>query len=478
MKTAIKLYANEDPTMRMVREFEEKCERTGRRSLKKDTERYASERGLYLKLSYPCPTANTEEGEELPGEKVGVMMRIKEEESRTEEVRQQKWQGKLIEARWDDADVIGCFSWLCRWKTAPTHTVAGVYELYQQLLPTKIYQQYKTKTSNNTDVKCRMCGKAMESVPHVLSGCSALAQSKYKTRHDAALKVLFFDLLCDMGLIESAPSWCSPETPKPEYKNDRASAFWDVPVYAEKTEVRANRIDARVVDKHKKVVLLETSCLWMANRKQNEEENTSKYALLGWEIRQQYPHYILLSSNFMWAEHVEHVISKVNQRLRHLLPYNAHLLYYKSLVLPIFDYANMVWDDKDNAVLMNNLQVLQNKVAKLVLDKPLYSSATDALNQLGWLNLKQRRHFHRCLYVYKCVNGITSHKLELSRNSDVHRYNTRCKDHLSLSSVKRNWGKQRTFYHAFKDWNSLDSDLKNSGTICQFRDNFFKSFNL
>ena len=29
---------------------------------------------------------------------------------------------------------------------------------------------------------------------------------------------------------------------------------------------------------------------------------------------------------------------------------------------------------------MNNLQLLQNKTAKLVLDKPLYSSATDALN--------------------------------------------------------------------------------------------------
>ena len=245
VKTAVKLYASEDPAMCMVREFEEKCKRTGRRSLKKDTERYTSERGLYLKLRYPCPTANTEEGEELPGEKVGAMMRIKEEESRTEEVRQQKWQGK-IEARWDDADVIGCFSWLRRWKTAPTHAVAGVYELYQQLLPTTIYQQYK----------CRMCGKDVENVPYVLSGCGALAQSKYKTRHDAALKVLFFDLLCDMCLIESAPSRCSPETPKPEYKNDRGSAFWDVPVYAEKTEVRANWIDARVVDKQKKKVLL------------------------------------------------------------------------------------------------------------------------------------------------------------------------------------------------------------------------------
>ena len=94
--------------------------------------------------------------------------------------------------------------------------------------------------------------------------------------------------------------------------------------------------------------------------------------------------------------------------------------------------------------------MLQNKAAKLVLDKPLYSSATDALNQLGWLNLKQLRHFHRCLYVYNCVKGITSHKLELSRNSDVHRYNTRCKDHPRLPSAKRNWGKQRTCYHALK----------------------------
>ena len=39
----------------------------------------------------------------------------------------------------------------------------------------------------------------------------------------------------------------------------------------------------------------------------------------------------------------------------------------------------MEWGDKDNDVIMNNLQVLQNKAAKLVLDKPLYSSATAML---------------------------------------------------------------------------------------------------
>ena len=102
-----------------------------------------------------------------------------------------------------------------------------------------------------------------------------------------------------MGLIESALSWCSPETPKLEYKNDQASAFWDVPVYAEKTEVRAYRIDARVVDKQKKELLLEMSCPWMANRKQKEEEKTSKYAPLRWEIRQQYPHYKIAQYNII-----------------------------------------------------------------------------------------------------------------------------------------------------------------------------------
>ena len=111
-----------------------------------------------------------------------------------------------------------------------------------------------------------------------------------------------------------------------------------------------------------------------------------------------------------------------------------------------------------------------------LLDKPLYSSVTHALNQLSWLNLKQCRLFHRCLHVYKCVNRITSHKLELSRNSDVHRYCTHCKDDLRLRSVKRNWVKQRTCYQAFKDWNASDSDLKNSDTICQFRSKLLNIF--
>ena len=154
------------------------------------------------------------------------------------------------------------------WKTAPTHTIAGITELNEQLLPTKLFNVRKTKSSEESDVRCRMCGKAQESVAHVLAGCSALAQTKYLSRHNQALKILFFELLKDHQLIEAVPPWCSPTQPKPLYQNDQVAAYWDVPEYADHTEVRANRVDTRIVDKERKTVtLLEMSYPWIENRK-------------------------------------------------------------------------------------------------------------------------------------------------------------------------------------------------------------------
>ena len=75
--------------------------------------------------------------------------------------------------RWEDEKLDGeCFSWMTEWRAAPTHTIAGIMELYEQLLPTKLYNSRKTKTTDDPDARCRLCGKAQESVAHVLSGCS------------------------------------------------------------------------------------------------------------------------------------------------------------------------------------------------------------------------------------------------------------------------------------------------------------------
>ena len=141
------------------------------------------------------------------------------------------------------------FSWLCQWRTCPTFVIAGVYELYEQLLPTRVYHRKKTRTGPD-QIMCRLCGKETETVAYILAGCSALAHSKYLQRHNAVLKIIFFEMLHSLDLVDSVPPWYSPSEPGPVYQNNQAQAFWDVHVYADYVHaaVRANRVDARIVD--------------------------------------------------------------------------------------------------------------------------------------------------------------------------------------------------------------------------------------
>ena len=63
---------------------------------------------------------------------------------------------------------------------------------------------------------------------------------------------------------------------------------------------------------------------------------------------------ILISSDFTWTNHVEYMAGKINQRLgllwriTHLLLFRACILFYESLVMPLFEYADLVWVDKRN----------------------------------------------------------------------------------------------------------------------------------
>ena len=179
IKTAVNLYQNQDSTMKVVREFEERAMENGHHSLIKDAVKYAKELDLDLKLSELNPTCRTADGNEVSGKQIGVWTKRAQQQQLRQEITKEKWQGKLLKIRWEDDQLSrSCFDWLKEWKTSPSNTIAAVQELYQQLLPTKLYHHKKTGINTSPDVLCRMCGKCPESVPHILSGCSTLAQTK------------------------------------------------------------------------------------------------------------------------------------------------------------------------------------------------------------------------------------------------------------------------------------------------------------
>ena len=62
--------------------------------------------------------------------------------------------------------------------------------------------------------------------------------------------------------------------------------YWDVSVCGEHQELRANRVDARIVsNRDKQVIALEMSCPWVSNRDKRTSEKTMKYAHFRWELK-------------------------------------------------------------------------------------------------------------------------------------------------------------------------------------------------
>ena len=109
-----------------------------------------------------------------------------------------------------------------------------------------------------------------------------------------------------------------------------------------------------------------------------------------------------------WDEHVDNIIKKINQRIgiiyriKHLIPLSTRMVLYNSLILPLLDYGDLIWADKNNSTLMEHLQILQNKTAKIMLD---YLQEVQPPRCLQMKPLLDRCFFHHC-YMYMVYKGL------------------------------------------------------------------------
>ena len=143
---------------------------------------------------------------------------------------------------------------------------------------------------------------------------------------------------------------------------------------------------------------------------------------------------VVIHKNLTWNVHIESFIAKNNQRIG---------LLNQPSIWPLFNFADTIWGDRDKVTLMHDLQVLQNKAAKVILDLPNYASSTKALKTLGWPTLFQERLVHRYITTFKYIHGLVDHNFNILRNSYIHSYNTRRRDDFHLLLAKRNYAKQR-----------------------------------
>ena len=131
--------------------------------------------------------------------------------------------------------------------------------------------------------------------------------------------------------------------PKPAYQKTTSEAFWDIPVYAEHSEVRANRIDARLVShERKEVCTIEMSCPRIESRAKKDEVKTLKYGPMMWELKQRYN-----------GNRVE----QYNVIIEVLGGYSKHL--EKSVRKPLGERARGVLERMQKSVISNTLNIVR-----------------------------------------------------------------------------------------------------------------------
>ena len=144
-------------------------------------------------------------------------------------------------------------------------------------------------------------------------------------------------------------------------------------------------------------------------------DNVDSYTYLG----------IVINNRFSWTDCIDYIRGKISEklsllrRIKSYLPLNARIMFFNSFILPLFDYGDIIWRDRGNASLMSELQVLQNKTARLILDFPVHFSAAEALKRLGWKPLLRRRKEHHAIFMYKLINNHFCHYIPVTFNGDL-----------------------------------------------------------
>lgn len=186
---------------------------------------------------------------------------------------------------------------------------------------------------------------------------------------------------------------------------------------------------------------------------------------------------ITINEKLQWAEHISNITKKANATLgflhRNLKKCPSHIKTscYKSLIIPILEYACTIWDPytlKD----INKIEKIQRRAARFSKNNYSWStSVTGLINDLNWQSLQSRRSNLKLMMMYKIIHNLVTipknHYLILCTSSTRHHNFT-----YKLPYSRVNSHLFSFFPSTIRLWNSLDSVTVNQETLHQFKCRF------
>ena len=150
---------------------------------------------------------------------------------------------------------------------------------------------------------------------------------------------------------------------------------------------------------------LKTHFIRISNKKQKPV--LDDIVLNGCQITEvdKYPYLgLILNNKLTWSDHAEHIIARASKkltmlnRIRHTLPRLALESLYTSMIRPILDYADIIYNNCTLSI-GRSIEGIQRRAALICTGAYKHTEHAKLLSDLGWPTLLARRT-HHCLCVY------------------------------------------------------------------------------
>ena len=191
---------------------------------------------------------------------------------------------------------------------------------------------------------------------------------------------------------------------------------------------------------------------------------------------------IILQNNCKWDHHVKSLISRGRLLLACLSTYKHRVsrktleIIYKSFILPIFDYADIIWDNCTKS-LSDELEALHLEGIRIITGAVRGTSHAKLYSESGLVPLAERRRRHKLIFYFKIVNGLAPSYLapELPHLiASLNPYHRRRMLDRQTPSCKTELYKSSFFPSTTILWNGLPECIKRSQSLGELKKHLSK----
>ena len=158
------------------------------------------------------------------------------------------------------------------------------------------------------------------------------------------------------------------------------------------------------------------------------------------------------------------------------LPRNALCALYKSMLLPVIEYCDVIFDNCTIRAALA-LENVQRRAALACTGAYKHTSNDRLLLELNWIPLRQKRTNHKLVILYKIIHGLAPSYLTaiLPRPRDAG-YRLRSFNNMSLPTPSARLSCVRNSFLnlSIKSWNSLDKIIRSSPSYFSFKSKLLK----